>query len=130
MKCKNCNDTGYTESGYLDCAALGCTAAEELVALIEAMPKFPLAYPNEIWEAYQLGKAQSKWLDAKFHFPENTENNDLWVWASWIGAGEWHQEQKQGLARYIVQLGWQPQGCMGWDWNVTHWMPLPQPPKD
>jgi hypothetical protein len=70
------------------------------------------------------------WIEAST-LPEKDSSNEKYYWACWNGAGRWNHDQKQGLARYIDGMGWQPLGSMGWDWNVTHWMPLPElPPKE
>lgn len=67
------------------------------------------------------------WIEASTP-PVTDTRSEEYVWACWEGASGWSQKPKQGLARYIASLGWQPLGCMGWDWNVTHWMPLPEMP--
>lgn len=66
----------------------------------------------------------SGWISVKDRLPQSDQH----VWASWTGAGNWFHEAKQGLARHVDKLGWQPLQSMGWDWRVTHWMPLPAAP--
>lgn len=69
------------------------------------------------------------WISVSDKLPDLVNGEIVYVWASWTGAGDWLQEPKQGLARYIPTLGWQPLGNLGYDWNVTHWQSLPAPPK-
>lgn len=66
----------------------------------------------------------TKWIDPTNSLPPDYQ----YVWASWNGAGNWNHDPKQGLARHIAGMGWQPMHSMGWDWHVTHWMPLPAAP--
>lgn len=67
----------------------------------------------------------SPWFDAVKCKPLDGE----YVWASWTGIPGAPPEPMVGLARYVPNLGWQPIGCMGWDWMVTIWTHVPQVPK-
>lgn len=66
------------------------------------------------------------WISVNDRLPPSNQE----VWASWNGAGNWNHDPKQGLARHVDSLGWQPMQSMGWDWKVTHWTPLPPAPGE
>lgn len=51
------------------------------------------------------------------------------VWATWSGTAVFPHAPRQGKARYVPGLGWQPEGALGFDWNVTHWKYLPRDPN-
>jgi hypothetical protein len=80
--------------------------------------------------AYIDGRtAGATWVSVEDRLPEHGEEDAARVWASWNGAPGFPCSPRQGEARYIKSLGWQPDGCTGWDWIVTHWMPLPAAPS-
>jgi len=51
MKCENCNGTGYTSSGYLDCTM--CDAATERARLSETIGA---EVDDNAWLCYQIGR--------------------------------------------------------------------------
>jgi len=83
-----------------------------------------IAHIQSLIAAQVAGARKDAWVSVEDRLPAN----DQYVWASWTGAGNWNHDAKQGLARYVDGLGWQPQQSTGWDWVVTHWMALPQSP--
>lgn len=66
------------------------------------------------------------WISVEDRLPDS--DPDKRVWATWTGAGNIELGPRQGEARFVASMGWQPIGHMGWDWNVSHWQPLPALP--
>lgn len=66
------------------------------------------------------------WVSVEDRLPDS--DPDQRVWATWTGAGNIELGPRQGEARFVASMGWQPIGHMGWDWNVSHWQPLPALP--
>ena len=111
----------------------------ELIAVLEgALVDDVIGYHSPEWVARARrviaslkGAAASPvagWVSVEERLPEHDEEDASYVWASWTGASGFPHAPRQGRARYIKALGWQPDGCQGWDWIVTHWQPLPLPP--
>lgn len=99
-------------------------AIKELIALVRRQEK-ELATERSMLATSEALRARQAWIPASEKLPPRDE----YVWASWDGAGNWHHDAKQGLARHIDGMGWQPMHSMGWDWRVTHWMHLPAAPQ-
>lgn len=94
--------------------------------------------PSEVREVYSamlaaaplpaapVREVPDNWISVDDRLPEM--GMDEYVWAVWDGAGKYKHAPKQGEARFVPTLGWQPHGSQGWDWRVSHWQPLPALP--
>lgn len=114
---------------YVNAPCEGCPFITDISCeCIQHMSKCALTYihqlENHIGEltkkVSQFEAAQPKWISVKEKLPENDDNylvftsdrNDA-VIATYYGDGEWLEYDLTNL----IPL-------------VTHWMPLPEPPKD
>lgn len=102
-----------------------CLSYKPITARLAEMGRADDAVSTPLYAAPVANAGQAgQWILVSTSLPPN----DQYVWASWSGAGNWSHDPKQGLARHIAGMGWQPMHSMGWDWHVTHWMPLPPAP--
>jgi len=77
---------------------------------------------NELLRLAKLGQ-QMQWVNAYDRLPN--KDNDVLVWTGATSVRACVGETPYGRAWYLVD-----KNCyLNW-WNVTHWIPLPQPPKD
>lgn len=74
----------------------------------------------------QKANTAAGWIRVADFLPSE-DDGTTYVWVTFIGAQNFPRPPATAQARYHAQLGWQPAGCQGWDWIVTHWMPLPDP---
>ena len=76
-------------------------------------------------DGYQAGfeAAQPKWISVKDRLPEPGMGK-LLVFVQ-------HEHGNiVDMARYLGSVGWDLVSWKLWDNCVTHWMPLPEPPKE
>lgn len=136
------------EPGTVSVAKMVAEVAAELAVQLNAAPVAKVGYIPGHYEAgldveiidrsrvhdgmmLYASPAARQWISVADELPEHAEDEAATVWATWTGAAGFAQgTPRQGEARYIKSMGWQPHGCMGWDWIVTHWMPLPPLPGE
>lgn len=63
----------------------------------------------------------SEWISVKEKLPRNS---DVTVLCYVAGLGI-RMGRRLGSIRPLIR----PEGCLGYDEDVTHWMPLPEPPE-
>ncbi|MES3022729.1 MAG: DUF551 domain-containing protein [Pseudomonadota bacterium] len=139
LDCPHCGGSGHKDDGAPSPDAGASIDEDEFVESLVTRfcEKGTRGYENyyarlHAWADARLAsqsasaKDAAGWISVADLLP--TIANNEYVWASWTGAGDWQHEAKQGLARYIAGMGWQPMGSMGWDWDVTDWQPLPAAP--
>jgi hypothetical protein len=73
-------------------------------------------------------KPAGDWIKLVDRLPETDADGIAHVWAVNIGVPGFSGQRRAGKTRYHKTLGWQPESSTGWDWIVTHWMPLPALP--
>ncbi len=122
---KECEDCKYCANPEECIEYLKTSMADHLIANGVTMEAYDCHWATET--AYKNGYAQgmkdaTKWISVKDRLPENRE--DVLVVAFW------HE-------RWNVQWGWYAPNGKVWhvglmektDYPVSHWMPLPEPPK-
>lgn len=95
-----------------------------LLEQLQRMSKDAAAYRSTALQAPV--REVPEWISVEDRLPDS--DPDKRVWATWSGAGNIELGACQGEARFVASMGWQPIGHMGWDWNVSHWQPLPALP--
>lgn len=63
----------------------------------------------------------SEWISVKVALPDDPDKSVL-CYAPSLGIRMGH---RLGSMRPFIR----PEGCIGYDHEVTHWMPLPDPPE-
>jgi hypothetical protein len=77
----------------------------------------------------RLEAAQPKWISVKDELPEVSDV--VLVIASGKPRANVELHNAMLIASYWGDEGWIADGFEGWDkLDVTHWMPLPEPPKE
>ncbi len=80
-------------------------------------------------------ESKMEWISVKDRLPESDEEVLVYNPRDGINLGEFDSEEVRGYyekdgSYFITNSGWDVQ----YEWapheNPTHWMPLPQPPKD
>jgi hypothetical protein len=78
---------------------------------------------DEVNEACRMGMEalkQQRWIPCSVRLPENGENALVWDKLS----------RDVFIGRYYECDGWEIDGYYGdYSWDITHWMPLPEPPE-
>lgn len=63
--------------------------------------------------------AQPKWISVKEQ-PEPTKDGEYWCYGYWLGSGRKQCETAEYLGEWKIVN----------NFILTHWMPLPEPPKE
>lgn len=97
--------------------------------LIEREPLLEKMFPSQQKRLVEEAPAVNRWIPCSERMPENNVSV-LYVWRSQNGAVAvlhgWHFETR------VTGSAWHQSG-VGFhrpDDEVTHWMPLPEPPKE
>lgn len=104
-----------------------------LEAWHKAKPKFgdlDTVFGSAADEIERLRAGRPRWISTKERVPEDDRTVLIWWLKAAIECRGWVPGAVRG--RYIHVLGeWRPVGANGnFSNEVTHWMPLPEPPQE
>ena len=107
-----CNGCPYDEDG--------CATSQQIIDALDYIQQLENQIGELTEKVAQLEEAQPKWISVKEKLPENDDNYLVFT----------SDKYEVEIANYYGDCEWITRDLTNWIRHVTHWMPIPQMPKE